>query len=278
LTGIIANVDNIFPEWSIAAQNWNDNQDNEEYVRYPTELKFQDLQSIRASLNLEPPESKVKSKGESRKSKDTSSEIQSEVLIDDEGRKLPRVIFRDDGSITRYDQQLLFKRTYSSEQIDRKTLQDQLQQNIFDCEQSSEDAVRRTELQLVYDAAVAERDVKLEKPTGPEIDHNMCAVFRIVSEFAMRNGGVDKVEGDKSTCKILWNSIYPQLPSGRPVYNAAGKYAVKLFLAGKWRKVIVTDMVPITADGPAIASSQEPLELWPVILSKAIYSVYTACG
>jgi Calpain family cysteine protease len=243
-------------------------------------LKFQDLQSIRAFLNLEPPENKVKSKGDSRKSKDSSTEIQSEILIDDEGRKLPRVIFRDDSGITRYDQQLHFKRTYSSEQIDRNTLQDQLQQNISDSEQSSEDAVRRTELQLVYDAAVAERDVKLEKPAGSEIDHNMCAVFRIVSEFAMRNSGVDKSEGDKDkgTCKVLWNSIYPQLPSGRPVYNASGKYAVKLFLAGKWRKVIVTDVIPMTADGPAIASSQELLEMWPVILSKAVYSVYTACG
>jgi hypothetical protein len=245
-------------------------------------LKFQDLQSIRASLNLEPPESKVKSKGESRKSKETSTEIQSEILIDDEGRKLPRVIFRDDSGITRYDQLLHFRRTYSNGQIDRKTLQDQLHQNISDCDQSSEDAVRRTESQLVYDAAVADRDVKLEKPAGSEIDHNMCAVFRIVSEFAMRNSGGDKAEGekdrDKGACKVLWNSIYPQLPSGRPVYNASGKYAVKLFLAGKWRKVIVTDMIPMTADGPAIASSQEPLELWPVILSKAIYAVYTACG
>lgn len=220
----------------------------------------------------------MKSKGDSRKSKDTSTEIQLELLVDDEGRKLPRVIFRDDGGIYRYDQQMLFKRTHSSEQVDRKSLQDRLLQNISDSEQGSEDAVRRTELQLVYDAAVAERDVKLEKPGGPEIDHNMCAVFRIVSEFAMRSSGVDKAEGDKGACKVLWNSIYPQLPSGKPVYNASGKYAVKLFLAGKWRKIIVTDTIPITADGPAIASSQESLELWPVLLSKAVYSVYTACG
>lgn len=220
----------------------------------------------------------MKSKGDSRKSKDTTTEIQSEVLIDEEGRKLPRVIFRDDGGIYRYDQQMLFKRTNSSEQVDRKSLQDRLLQNISDCEQGGEDAVRRTELQLVYDAAVAERDVKTEKPAGPEIDHNMCAVFRIVSEFAMRSSGLEKTEGDRGACKVLWNSIYPQLPSGRPVYNASGKYAVKLFLAGKWRKVIVTDTIPITADGPAISSSQEGLELWPVLLSKAVYSVYTACG
>lgn len=178
---------------------------------------------------------------------------------------------------------MLFRRTYSSEQTDRKALQDNLLQSVSDIEQSSadapsEDAVRRAESQRVYDAALAERDVRLEKPEGSEIDHNMCAVFRIVSELAMRNSGVDRAEGDKGGCKLLWNSIYPQLPSGRPVYNASGKYAVKLFLAGKWRKVIVTDLMPMTADGPATASSREPLELWPAILSKAVYSVYTACG
>ena len=78
---------------------------------------------------------------------------------------------------------------------------------------------------------------------------------------------------------FLWRAIYPQLPSGKPVYNPAGKYCVRLFLAGQWRRVFVDDSVPVTADGrPAVACSQDQLELWPLLLAKALYAVYSACG
>jgi hypothetical protein len=78
---------------------------------------------------------------------------------------------------------------------------------------------------------------------------------------------------------FLWRAIYPKLPSGKPVYNPAGKYCVRLYLAGSWRRVYVDDSVPTTADGtPALACSSDRLELWPLLLAKAIYSVYSACG
>ena len=54
---------------------------------------------------------------------------------------------------------------------------------------------------------------------------------------------------------------------------------MRLFLAGKWRKVTVSDVVPVGLDGkPLIASSVQQLELWPTILAKAVYTVYHACG
>ena len=57
------------------------------------------------------------------------------------------------------------------------------------------------------------------------------------------------------------------------------KYCVRLYLAGEWRRVFVDDSVPLTVDGnPALASSSDRLELWPLLLAKAIYSVYSACG
>lgn len=78
---------------------------------------------------------------------------------------------------------------------------------------------------------------------------------------------------------FLWRAIYPKLPSGKPVYNPAGKYCVRLYLAGKWRKVYVDDAIPVTDDGkPALACSADPLELWPLLLAKAVYAVYSACG
>lgn len=54
---------------------------------------------------------------------------------------------------------------------------------------------------------------------------------------------------------------------------------MRLYLAGKWRRVYVDDAVPVTIDGKsALACSADPLELWPLLLAKAIYAVYSACG
>jgi hypothetical protein len=54
---------------------------------------------------------------------------------------------------------------------------------------------------------------------------------------------------------------------------------VRLYLAGEWRRVFVDDSVPVTVDGnPALAFSSDKLELWPLLLAKAIYAVYSACG
>ena len=41
----------------------------------------------------------------------------------------------------------------------------------------------------------------------------------------------------------------------------------------------VTDAVPVSEGNvPSLQASAETLELWPTILSKAIYTVFTACG
>ena len=44
---------------------------------------------------------------------------------------------------------------------------------------------------------------------------------------------------------FLWELIYPQDEEGVPLFNPNGKYIVKLFLQGKWRKVLIDDVVPI---------------------------------
>jgi Calpain family cysteine protease len=279
LTGLLTNVDSIYPEWSIASQNWHDNQDNEEYVKYPDEIKSLNFQSIRAILNLEAAESKTKTK-DAKKFKDSASEIFTEAATDEDGRKIPKIICRDDDSIDDYYAPLEFHRKYSNEQVEGALLQDALRDRIQSSSDSSstdENTISRATLQQEYDLLIAERDVTKEVPKGEETDSCMCSVFRIVSEFAQRH---QKNTSDSNTInkRLLWNSIYPQTTSGKPVYNSSGKYAIKLFLGGKWRKVVVTDTIPMGTDAPAIASSLQPLELWPLLLSKAVYSVYTACG
>ena len=276
LTGFIALIDKIFPEWSNTNQNWHDVQDTEEYANYPKELTHHSIQSIRTLLNLDTSESKAKSKGDTKRGKEAPFEVISEAHTDEEGRHLPRIVFCDDGSLNDYSRPLLFMRTYSGEQIERMSAQ-----KISTCDATSI-GISKYIVEGSSRNIPRKGDNEVEEPTGSEIDPSMCAVFRIIAEFA-RNCNYCTVESNSSDrrdspSRFLWNSIYPQLASGRPVYNPTGRYTVRLFLGGKWRKVQVTDIIPIGPHGCAIARSKESHELWPVILSKAVYSVYTACG
>jgi hypothetical protein len=127
LTGLLANIDTIYPEWPIESPNCQENVDIEEYVKYPTELNVSVHKSIRAVLNIDTTESKG-----TAKKVDTKKGVQPvipdnlfELIQDDEGRALPRVFFADDGSIHSYYQPFKFKREYSNEQINRKSEQEQ---------------------------------------------------------------------------------------------------------------------------------------------------------
>jgi hypothetical protein len=53
-----------------------------------------------------------------------------------------------------------------------------------------------------------------------------------------------------------------------------GKYAVKLFWMGSWRKVVVDDFIPVDEKNqPLLPVCEEPTELWPLILTKAVIKV-----
>ncbi len=114
-----------------------------------------------------------------------------------------------------------------------------------------------------------------EEPMGEEIDHIMCEVFRLIVRFFPSLQS--QAHGAKPP-PFLWRAIYPQLSNGKPCYNKMGKYCVRLFVGGKWRKVTLFDLFPIENGVLSIASSTNSLELWPTILAKAVYTVYTASG
>ena len=68
-----------------------------------------------------------------------------------------------------------------------------------------------------------------------------------------------------------WEHIYPKGKDGLPVYNPSGKYMVRLYWLGAWRKVVIDDRIPVNAQGkPLLLSSPISNELWPLLLSKAI--------
>jgi hypothetical protein len=72
----------------------------------------------------------------------------------------------------------------------------------------------------------------------------------------------------------IWDSIYPKGKDGLPSFNPSGKYAVKLFHMGAWRKVTIDDRIPINADGkPLFISSPNQNEIWPMLITKAICKI-----
>eukprot|EP00051_Salpingoeca_urceolata_P018728 m.265787 g.265787 ORF g.265787 m.265787 type:complete len:1368 (+) comp19266_c0_seq2:129-4232(+) len=68
-----------------------------------------------------------------------------------------------------------------------------------------------------------------------------------------------------------WELIFPQGKDKIPTYNAGGKYCVKLFIQGDWRKVTVSDEMPLDEYGQVLAIRSSMQDWWACILSKAVY-------
>ncbi|GAX74660.1 hypothetical protein CEUSTIGMA_g2108.t1 [Chlamydomonas eustigma] len=74
----------------------------------------------------------------------------------------------------------------------------------------------------------------------------------------------------------LWELIYPKEKDGTASKTLNGKYRVKLFIMGEWRAVTVDDRLPVDLFGQFLVVGVRPLQLWPMILSKAIVKVMAA--
>ncbi|CAF4834291.1 unnamed protein product, partial [Rotaria socialis] len=57
-------------------------------------------------------------------------------------------------------------------------------------------------------------------------------------------------------------------------YNPSGKYVVRLFFLGAWRKIIIDDTIPFDSENRCLLPQTSlPHELWPMLLSKALLKI-----
>lgn len=245
LTGKIINIETLFPEWS-SDEIWSEPLAPEKVpkITFPSTLYVESQTTISQFYNLAAEEVDPKAKAKKDKKPAKGGPVDTELteqLVNEDGKPLP-VVYRDDEGF------------------------------------ASMPPLKRFLSRRRHNATEADID-------GDDlVDPMICDAFRLIHEFGTRIVREHPPSADRPAVQdldsnYLWRAIYPKLPSGKPCYNPSGKYAVKLFLAGKWRKVYVDDSIPLNAAGEvALATSADPLELWPLLLSKAIYTVYTACG
>ncbi|RNF01853.1 calpain-like cysteine peptidase [Trypanosoma rangeli] len=72
--------------------------------------------------------------------------------------------------------------------------------------------------------------------------------------------------------EYLWELVYPHAPGTcHPVYNPHGKYVVRLFIDGAFRRVTIDDYLPVDALGRPFLTLTSQKEIWPALLAKAIF-------
>jgi len=307
LKSSLLKVADVLPAWDITDVKWGEavEADNAEVaITYPAHIQVTEKKPLRVYLKLEADEPVIvdpKAKGKKPDAKKGAVEeglTEPEVDVET-GKTLPRMFLASvDVQNTPiepagFEAARPFKSKLDAAQRTRKAEYDRLSAEITAATEEAAAAPDGTEegqkgfleqkaaaLAKSYAEALKANDVGDEAPRGGLVDPLLVSAFDIVARMGPGVvGGKDEAAPEEGM-QYLWRSIYPKLPdSNRPCYNPAGKYYVRLYLGGAWRMVLVTDEVPLDANGDCVvACSSNPLELWPMILAKAIYAAYGKCG
>jgi hypothetical protein len=80
---------------------------------------------------------------------------------------------------------------------------------------------------------------------------------------------------NKQNGQTIWQKIYPQ-KNGIPVFNPHGRYWIKLYHMGKYRKIEIDDLIPCSKyEELLLPKCSNYEELWPVLISKAVLKLFS---
>uniref|UniRef100_A0A8C8RYN9 Androglobin n=1 Tax=Pelusios castaneus TaxID=367368 RepID=A0A8C8RYN9_9SAUR len=102
----------------------------------------------------------------------------------------------------------------------------------------------------------------------------ICAAWRIYNVNVLTNDGKTNTSEALVVSWKPWEHIYALCKAVKghmPLYNSYGKYVVKLYWMGCWRKIIVDDTMPFDEENNLLLPATTcQTELWPLLLAKAI--------
>ncbi|XP_075780494.1 androglobin isoform X2 [Pelodiscus sinensis] len=102
----------------------------------------------------------------------------------------------------------------------------------------------------------------------------ICAVWRIYNMNVLTNEGKINTNEMPTLSWKPWEHIYAlckAIKGHMPLYNSYGKYVVKLYWMGCWRKITVDDTMPFSEENNLLLPATNcQSELWPLLLAKAI--------
>jgi len=134
------------------------------------------------------------------------------------------------------------------------------------------DCTYEGEARVVSQSEFRSRELLLDlDDAAPQLSQAIASQFAAVAEHRLLLPG---------GC-FLWELIHPQDEEGMPLYNPHGKYIVKLFVQGKWRQVLIDDVVPVgyamhgnNTYASLLPCSQDINIIWPQLLAKALIQAF----
>ncbi|KAA0195483.1 Androglobin [Fasciolopsis buskii] len=111
----------------------------------------------------------------------------------------------------------------------------------------------------------------------------MCEIQNLWLTSRRRATVTDYYEGQAQEDGFIyawkpWEHVYAMTKVGKEPnvsqYNPYGKYLVKLFWMGCWRKIVVDDLIPFGEDNLVLLPrSRHTHELWPMLLTKGLLKI-----
>jgi hypothetical protein len=207
-----------------------------------------------------------------KKGKDSGSVEFNDNSATEDGQPLPRV-FISQPTVTGKDvlsfrrrwslQQVAVKAQLQAEEEARATAQSEVEQSVTSTDEQVESGSKKENTTINGGDTIGEGEVgrmnstditldltpavDITEPAGAEYDPLMCAAFRLVAQYA-KPFSTEPLGETAEAVPFLWKGIYPQLPSGTPCYNPAGKYCVKMFvgkLCNQVIKVMSNNCIPL---------------------------------